>query len=124
MSDNNIIEKRTIDGGYERFDITRVFDFLNQSKNRIYQKDCKHNIVGKTFRSIKTNKIITFTKVIKDWYGGFYYMGLYVDDRGSHGMIYFENINCIHPVIIDGISDFNQNFIDITTIKENDNESI
>ena len=112
MSDINIIERRTTDGCYERIDINKAFDFLNQSKSRLYQEECQHSIIGKKFISIKTNKIITFTKAIKDWYGGFYYMGLYVDDRGSIGMIYFENINCIHPIIIDGINDFKENFIE------------
>lgn len=42
--------------------------------------------------------------VYKQWYGG-WYIAILLEKNRSHHLVFWENINCIHPVILDAIKE-------------------
>ena len=108
-----IVESRNTDGKYERFNLTNYMNYRRAVNfaPTIITDDSKHYMVGKSMMYVSMNKKITFTKVRRAWSCGFYYVGTYVDERGSHGAVCFENINSIDPVICNAVKDFGECYI-------------
>lgn len=74
-----------------------------------------HPIVGKKFlyNNGGEPKLVTIESVNKQWWGGYYLAALYVDSDRSHGLVFFENINCVAEYIIEAIESFKEDFKEV-----------
>ena len=81
-----------------------------------------HHLVGKYIYSKKRQRWYLIEGVNRQWYGGFY-LGMLIQNSGSHTFIYFENINSISDCICEIIEDTKKEFDweDIRTEVNNEN---
>lgn len=113
-----MIEKTSIGGVYQRWDTERYMDYRRATDAEAFYKDNKikdHPIVGKQFlyENDGNTKKVTVQSVSKQWWGGYYLAALYVDDNGSHGLTFCDNINCIDDYICSVIANFSKEFKEI-----------
>jgi hypothetical protein len=105
------IEQRNDDGSYHRWDLEH-YKNVRAANGWDVPKDhpeVNHPFLGKKFQ--RGDDYVVFTKTVKHWYGGYYYFGVYeVNDSGSHGTAFIENINCINEIILDAIEDFKKEY--------------
>lgn len=59
-------------------------------------------LVGKKIRNNETGKIYNIEQANKHWYCG-WYVGLLIEQNGSHGFIWYENIDCWNDIVVDSI---------------------
>ena len=59
-------------------------------------------LVGKRIRNNETNKIYNIEQANKQWYVG-WYIGLLIEQNGSHGFIWYENIDCWNDIMVSSI---------------------
>ena len=69
-----------------------------------------HPFFGKKVRKISNGKIYVVDSVNIHWYNGYYYVATIRDDNNSHGVVFFENINCEEDIIIKRIEDFKEKY--------------
>ena len=111
MTSDYIVEKRTPDGSFERFNLThrsKIYQAKIKALEYSANEPVKHPILGKEF--LFHGKVVTMVKVSIDWQAGYFYTGVYRCDDDSHGVIYFENINSVAPCILVLINGFKDNF--------------
>ena len=105
------IEKRDSDGTYQRWNWD-LYVAHRSAKPKEPARDVKsvdHPFLGKKF--LREDGYVVFTQIVKHWYGGYYYFGVYeVNDSGSHGTACIENINCINDTILELIEDFKKEY--------------
>ena len=61
-----------------------------------------HPLVGTKIKSKWSGKKYTVEKVNKQWFNGFY-LGMLLENNGSHVFVYFENINCEDETVLEDI---------------------
>ena len=61
-----------------------------------------HPLVGKKIVDTTTEKEYNVEQVNKQWYGG-WYIGLLIECNGSHGFIWYENVDCWNDSVTDSI---------------------
>ena len=59
-------------------------------------------LVGKRIRNNETDKIYVIEQANKHWYVG-WYIGLLIEQNGSHAFIWYENIDCWNDIVVDSI---------------------
>lgn len=69
-----------------------------------------HHLMGKKFTDTRTQEEYTVTKVCMQFYGGWHYCVLLVDQNRSSTFLMFENNSCINEEIINNIKEFNEFF--------------
>ena len=69
-----------------------------------------HPLVGKKIKKIETNKIYNIEQVNQQWYAG-WYIGLLIEHNGSHGFIWYENIDCWNDIVVDSIEENKTKYI-------------
>lgn len=90
----------TTDGLVERFDMDAYMDYRRASTAPSYNVDSPdHPLVGKKFSLNKDDDDdpceVTIISAKRQWWAGYYYLGVYVTESGSHGTIVIENVNSI-----------------------------
>ncbi len=107
--------ENTINGVKHRWDIDHYMKVRQARGIESTTKYVLHPIVGKKFmyENGGDSKIVTIKSVNKQWWGGYFLAALYVDESGSSGLVYFENINCIADYIIEAIDSFKEEFKEI-----------
>lgn len=65
-----------------------------------------HPFVGKKFIDTRTQNEYTATKVCLQFYGGWHYCVLLVDQNKSSTFLMFENYSCINEEILNCIQEF------------------
>ena len=68
-----------------------------------------HPLKGKKIIPSHREEIGIIQNVYKHWYHGYYLM-LLVNYNGSHGNVWWENINCENEIILDSIAESRRDF--------------
>ena len=63
-----------------------------------------HPLLKKKLLDKETKQIYNISQVCKHWYGGWYIV-LVKELNNSHGLIFWESINCINPDILNQIKE-------------------
>lgn len=53
----------------------------------------------------ETQKQYTVEDIRLHWYAGWYYVLILRDNQNSHGVRFWENVNCHDPIILDSIKE-------------------
>jgi hypothetical protein len=69
-----------------------------------------HPLLGKRFERVEDGVVFLVDSVCIHWYSGFYYHATLRDDSGSHTTAYIGNINCDNSIILEGLSEFSDNY--------------
>jgi len=79
-----------------------------------------HQFVDRKLYDKEENEVYTIESVHKHWYSGWYIVLLIVDCAGSSCLLFWENINCMEELIINGILENNKrySFIDTVSFEE------
>lgn len=113
---SNMIENTTAGGLKQRWDTEQ---YMKYRRARGFDPPppvhIQHPILGKRFlqKNGDHEQIVTFQTVVKQWWGGYYLAAVYMNEKGSHGLVFFENINCITDYILEAINSFKQEFKEI-----------
>lgn len=107
--------ENTINGVKHRWDIEQYMKYRSARGIESKTVYVDHPIVGKKFlyNNDGEPKLVTIESVNKQWFGGYYLAALYVDSNQSHGLVFFENINCISEIIIEAIDSFKKDFKEV-----------
>ena len=107
--------ENTINGVKHRWDIEQYMKYRRARGIESTPVYVVHSIVGKQFlyNNDGEPKLVTIESVNKQWWGGYYLAALYVDSDRSHGLVFFENINCVAEYIIEAIESFKEDFKEV-----------
>lgn len=114
---SNMIENTTAGGLKQRWDTEQYMKY-----RRARGFDCHkpsvhidHPFLGKKFLNTADDQpqVVTIRQVTKQWWGGYYLAAVYMNENGSHGLVFFENINCVTDYILEAIESFTQDFKEI-----------
>jgi len=63
-----------------------------------------HPLIGKKVICLDSDKeYYIIDKVCRQWYMGYYIVLALVDENRSHRIMYYQNISCIEPIIVEDI---------------------
>lgn len=110
---DDIVERRDADGSYHRINLDKYMAYHRAEGQfrRIRDNRVDHPLLDKVF--VHDGKLVKITKVVRNWWAGFYHMAVYVDMHGSHGTAYIENINSMCPFIDEGVEEFASSFVPV-----------
>ena len=66
-----------------------------------------HKWIGKAM--YRNGKFYTVEKVLKHWYLGNYLVLLLNNGHDSHVLVYWENISCVEPTVLESINENRKN---------------
>jgi hypothetical protein len=99
-----IVEKKTTLYSF-KLDLDLFYEVWKLRKEHLTSVKLEdHPLVGKKIFDYHKNEELNIESVHKHWYGGWYIV-LLVEHNKSHGQVLFQNISCLHPVIIEDIEE-------------------
>lgn len=97
-----------------RINVSLYWEYLKQrGMCDINEPILDHPLVGKDFFQNLGHRFprrVRFIRVSKQWLAGYFLIGVYEDDDGSHGTVVVENINSIASSIVDNAEKFQRYF--------------
>ena len=111
-------KKTMVDGSVLLYDKNHYMEVVKQRKwLGLGEVDSKkrnvelknHPLVGTKIKSKWSGKKYTVEKVNKQWFNGFY-LGMLLENNGSHVFAYFENINCEDETVLENIEKTKKEF--------------
>ena len=92
-----------------KFDLDLYQKIRNlRENNTLYRNNneelANHPLKGRRLQKISNGDVYTIQSVHKMWHKG-YFLCLLTEKNGSHGQVYWENINCLEDMILNHIEE-------------------
>lgn len=109
-----VIVERKADGSCFAYDHTQHYEVYKARKEKGLPITQQKYITDSPLLHIKlmekeTGKIYNIEKVIDEWYAG-WFRKLLIENNRSHAVVYWENISCFDPIILEGIEETKERF--------------
>lgn len=108
------IEESRNNESYSRWNLSLYMEYKRKRETSSQNPHIlDHPFVGKKFFHKEMNQVVTIQSVVKNWWAGYYFQSVYVNDKGSHGTVIVDVINSISSDIINDYNYFLENFVEV-----------